>query len=246
VLMSSNHHQVLAVGGAVAAAVCILQFDRLRGAWRRLTNQVKLTYFDIDGLGEPIRYVLAISQVPFEDFRFAKREDFIAVKPKLRFGQVPCLEVEGEEYFQSASIMRFIAKHFASPLYPTNAKAAAAVDSLLEQIKDMDIGKGVASYKRRFGIPESVLNDDNAELCFDLWKSETMPRHLHFLETAASESVTMWIAGTAGPSIADVFLATQLNSYRKKWPDLPRFPTKLQAIVDAVYALPAVVEFRAK
>ena len=167
----------------------------------------------------------------------------MAMKPSLRFGQVPCLTVDGKEYFQSASVMRFVAAYFGGGLYPDDAQLAAAVDALTDQIKDMDIGKGVASYKRRFGFPESVLNDDNAEQVFELWRTETLPRHLSFLETAASGSATIWIAGTAGPSIADVFLATQLKGYRAKWPSLPPFPAKLQAIIDSVYALPAVAAF---
>ena len=94
--------------------------------------------------------------------------------------QVPCLTIDGEEFFQSASIMRHVARYFGSPLYPNNAKVAAVVDSLMDQIKDMDIGRCVASYKRRFGLPEAVLNNDNAELVFSLWKTETLPRHLSF------------------------------------------------------------------
>lgn len=101
----------------------------------------------------------------------------------------------------------------------------------------------MASYKRRFGFPEAVLNDDNAELVFELWRAETLPRHLSFLEAAAASSPTKWIAGTDTPSIADIFLATQLNGYRSKWPDLPAYPSLLQDIVDGVYSLPAIVAF---
>lgn len=187
--------------------------------------------------------MLAVAGVPFKDTRFTSRDEFLARKPSLNFGQVPCLTVNGCEYFQSAAIMRFVAKYFGSSLYPGDPKAAALVDALIDQIKDMDLGKSVASYKRRFGLPEEVLNDENAELVFSLWKSETLPRHLSFLEAAAAASSTTWLAGTAAPTIADVFLATQLAAYRTKWPTLPPYAPKLAAIVEAVYALPAVVAF---
>ena len=97
--------------------------------------------------------MLCLAGVPFEDYRFANREEFLALKPSLKFGQVPCLQVDGREVFQSAAIMRFIAKNFGSTsLYPADPALAAEVDALLDQIKDMDIGKGVASYKQRFGF----------------------------------------------------------------------------------------------
>ena len=71
-------------------------------------------------LGEPIRYVLTLSGVPFEDYRFASRDEFLALKPSLRFGQVPCLTIDGVEFFQSAAIMRAVCKIFGSPLYPSD------------------------------------------------------------------------------------------------------------------------------
>ena len=79
----------------------ILAHKRVIYLWRKRTARVKLTYFNIGGLGEPIRYVLALSGVPFEDYRFASRDEFVALKPSLRFGQVPFLELNGEELFQA-------------------------------------------------------------------------------------------------------------------------------------------------
>ena len=95
-------------------------------------KKVTLKYFDIKGLGEPIRYVLSIAGVPFEDSRFASRDEFLALKPSLRFGQVPCLIVDGKEYFQSAAIMRAVCKIFGcTSLYPDEAEVAADVDAFM-------------------------------------------------------------------------------------------------------------------
>ena len=71
-------------------------------AWR---PKVKLMYFNIDGLGEPIRLALAQAGVPFDDHRF-KEGEFAKIKPTLAFGQVPCLVVDGREIVQTASILR--------------------------------------------------------------------------------------------------------------------------------------------
>merc|ERR1712185_474758 len=102
--------------------------------------------------------------------------------------------------------MRAICRYFGSALYPADATAAARVDALVDQVKDMDVGRAVAAYKARFGVPEAVLNDANAELVFAMWRGETLPRHLAFFDAALAASPTRWVAGTKTPSIADVFL----------------------------------------
>ena len=106
----------------------------------------------------------------------------------------------------------------------------------------MAIGITVAKYKRRFGFPDSVLSDGNAEEVFEVWRTETLPRHLSFFEAALVASPTPWLCGTRSPTVADVFLATHLNDYLTKWPDLP-VGAKVRTLVDAVYALPPVADF---
>ena len=66
---------------AVGVGVLCLSRKSLLRWWRRSTAVVKLTYFNIDGLGEPIRYTLALSGVPFEDFRFDSRVCDCAPRP---------------------------------------------------------------------------------------------------------------------------------------------------------------------
>ena len=46
---------------AGGAAVALLLRKPLLALYRRKTSVVKLTYFDIHGLGEPIRYVLVLA-----------------------------------------------------------------------------------------------------------------------------------------------------------------------------------------
>ncbi|VDP35371.1 unnamed protein product [Soboliphyme baturini] len=77
----------------------------------------KLTYFDIKGLGEPIRLLFAYVGQPYEDVRVTI-EHWPKVKPSkdMPFGQVPLLEVDGKQLTQSACIMRYLGEQFGE--YP--------------------------------------------------------------------------------------------------------------------------------
>lgn len=122
---------------AGVGAAYILYTSRLaRQMLNRATTSVQLSYFDISGLGEPIRFALSIAGMPFTDKRL-NYDEFLALKPTLRFGQVPCLTVvrnrTRHEIFQSAAILRYIGQAFdlsgehralnrhARPHYPSRA-----------------------------------------------------------------------------------------------------------------------------
>jgi glutathione S-transferase len=126
------------IAGA-AAVVYVLFGERLKKYVRRTTSSIKLTYFDLDGLGEPIRLSLACAGASFEDYRFKSRDEFVAMKPHLKFGQVPCLTVDGtSEVVQSAAVMRYVARAFdvSGTLYPSDLNVAALVDALIDQTKE--------------------------------------------------------------------------------------------------------------
>ncbi|CAB3372553.1 Hypothetical predicted protein [Cloeon dipterum] len=74
-------------------------------------SPTKLTYFNVSGLGEGIRYLLHYGGVDFEDERITK-EEFPGWKDKLPLGQLPVLDFEGRTLYQSMSICRFLAKRF--------------------------------------------------------------------------------------------------------------------------------------
>jgi len=47
--------------------------------------KIKLTYFDIEGVAEPIRLALVLSGIPFEDHRI-KFDEWPAMKPTTPYG----------------------------------------------------------------------------------------------------------------------------------------------------------------
>nr|BAN20340.1 glutathionetransferase [Riptortus pedestris] len=70
--------------------------------------EYKLTYFNVKGLGEGIRYLLAYSGKEFKDNRIDQSQ-WASLKGETPFGKVPVLEIDGKKYHQSTAILRYLA-----------------------------------------------------------------------------------------------------------------------------------------
>lgn len=72
--------------------------------------QYKLTYFDVMGLGEPIRFLLSYGCYEFEDIRVERENEWPKMKPLTPFGQMPILEIDEKSYSQTLPICHYLAK----------------------------------------------------------------------------------------------------------------------------------------
>jgi glutathione S-transferase len=68
-----------------------------------------LTYFSFRGLGEAIRLLFEDQGLPYEDRRVSF-DEWAALKPRMRFGQMPRLEIGEETLFQSQAILRYLGR----------------------------------------------------------------------------------------------------------------------------------------
>ena len=180
---------VLGTAAAIGAAVAAYYLQPLRRL-KRARAKITLKYFNIDGLGEPIRLALAMAGVSFEDHRFKERSEFIALKPSLTFGQVPALFVDGTEMVQSAAVMRYIGQALdpSGTLYPSDPVVAQKVDAMADQVKDMVTGRLVYKYKERYGFTAEVITEDVEKTIEAFWFKDTLPRHLGFFAAQLVES----------------------------------------------------------
>ncbi|EFN78062.1 glutathione S-transferase [Harpegnathos saltator] len=94
----------------------------------------KLIYFNITGLGEPIRYMFHHCGIEFEDVRI-EIEDWPKRKADMPMGQVPVLEIDGRKYHQSRAISRYLAKHYN--LYGADGIEAMEIDTAVDSIDDL-------------------------------------------------------------------------------------------------------------
>lgn len=229
---------------------------------------MRLVYFNIAAKAEPIRLALAYAGVPFEDQRLSF-DEFRELKAsgKLAFGQVPALVLRGGErtLVQSAAILRYVARVAAGrtdpPLYPEDAEAAAAVDAILDLEADMMAGMNTSSYAERFGFGDLVGAEgalrENLDRVRCRLHDEVLPRHLGNLSALLDRGGTGWLAGGAGPTIADFCWVSPLQRLMGRADGPPyglgdglsaglvdRYPN-LRALVDRTMALPAVREWYA-
>lgn len=70
-------------------------------------TKFKLTYFDIAGLGEVLRFLFAYGDIKYEDNRI-NLEEWDALKPKTKWGFLPILEIDGVEYYQCLAQARYL------------------------------------------------------------------------------------------------------------------------------------------
>jgi glutathione S-transferase len=152
---------------------------------------MKLVYFNVKGLGEPARLILAAAGEEYEDFRYPfdvvdlatykfNKEEFDNDKKtgklKKSMGRLPFLEVDGKVICQSKAIERYLASKFG--LMGSNNEDSAIIDSYCESIRD--IKTHYFATKKLFDKPK-----------LKSWFDETLPQKLEELESLLNENATI-------------------------------------------------------
>jgi len=199
----------------------------------------KLTYFDIRGLGEFPRLVLAAAGVPFEDHRlpFVKKEEggfdtpgWPELKPTMPYGKVPVLTVDGKTVIpESGAIVRFLARRHG--LMGNDEIEAALMDAGVEAV--VDIRRGY------------FMNRSDPAKAAEYW-STTAPKAFANLEKNVKGP---WFVGDK-MSVADIAIYYGLYSMSSDNADAiaqaRKANPKLDAIYKAVEADPKVAEYLSK
>ncbi|TMW67937.1 hypothetical protein Poli38472_007609 [Pythium oligandrum] len=96
----------------------------------------RLRYFNMRNRGELLRLVYAYGRLPLEEDMVAIGPEFMALKPKLLFGVLPEMDIEGKRYAQSVALARYAAKQVG--LYPSNDDMKALeVDMIVDAVRDV-------------------------------------------------------------------------------------------------------------
>ncbi|CAH1953384.1 unnamed protein product [Acanthoscelides obtectus] len=193
----------------------------------------KVTYFDLNALGEPIRVLLSYGSLEFEDVRI-KYKDWPDLKPKMPYGQLPILECDGKVAHQHIAICRYLAKKVK--LTGKDDWEDLTIDATVETVNDLRIKVAQFYYEHdgtlRKKLQETLMN-------------ETIPYYIGKLEAQAKENGGY----LALPKLtwADVYF-TSLIDYINVLVDndiIAKAPN-LQAVKNKVWSVPNIKKWMDK
>ncbi|KAJ9462945.1 Glutathione S-transferase 1 [Diplonema papillatum] len=189
------------------------------------TPKIKLTYFDIEAVAEPIRLALVLNKVPFEDDRI-KREDWETLKPTTKFGQLPIMKVDDMTFAQSGAMLRYIGKNFAEgALYPQNGPEYLKVEEAMGLVEDMGKDWAPCLYlgmmPSKFGHDAEFNKTDAGKAKIkemrEGWVKDSLPKFAKFFSQMIDENGG-FLCGKK-PTIADCLLLPNLRKYQKGFID---------------------------
>jgi len=184
-------------------------------------RSLALTYFDIAAApGEKVRLTFKLLGIPFTDNRI-KFPDWAALKPKTKYGQMPFLEADGEELYQSGALLRWIGQMGSGSLYPaaTDPVLCRKIEEMLGVGDDLQREWSPALYMgmgrhTSYGHPQEWAGKDACvKEMREKFVAEGLPKYMAFLSTELEKSGG-FLCGPK-PTIADCQLIPQVVYFTK-------------------------------
>ena len=203
-----------------------------------MTKTIKFHYFHGRGIGEPVRLLLTIGGVAFNDQRYTVSE-FSAMdtlKQSLPFGQMPGLEVDGVFLGQADSVTRLAAR--LADLYPADLIDAARSDMIVLYQAEIQSAIAKMSYDGTPGaVGTKMAPKEIRRKRIDAWMLDKLPEMFVRLENLVQQE--FFIGSQL--SWADVCVFNRLNQLFEIDEEVLRGGSpKIQGIYAHVAALPAV------
>ncbi|XP_066603679.1 glutathione S-transferase-like [Prorops nasuta] len=192
-------------------------------------SSYKLTYFNVMGLGEPIRFLLSYSGKAFQDIRLDHGDaEWKQLKPNTPFGQLPILEIDGKVYSQTLPICRFLAKQ-CDLVGKTNLDNLQ-IDAIAHGLHDLR--KQVALFYRE--TDEKIKAARKVEAL-----NTTVPFYLKKLEELAKNNGGYFHGGQL--SYADLFFVAISDSLTNACEfDIVKDNPNLRKLKENVLAIPSI------
>lgn len=175
---------------------------------------MKLTYFNVRGLAETSRFLLALGGEEYEDFRYPlevidmskhemKKDEFDKDKADGKLvtslNKVPFLEVDGVTIPQSKSVERFLARRFN--MMGSTDLEAAQIDAICESVRDFK-----DMYQKVRFLPEDEKGAGMKE-----WFTVTLVERLTLLENQLVGESGFSVGNTT--TLSDVVLFTFVTEF---------------------------------
>jgi len=216
-----SENSKVALATAVGGAAVFFAMKMLAKKGKAMPKNIKLSYFDIEGAGEPVRLALVLAGISFEDDRI-KFADWPSIKAKTPYGQVPVMLVDGEMKTQSGAMLRWVGSLDPSKsLYPEDR--LYEVEEAIGVIGDLQRAWGPSFYigmrPKNFGYPEdfnkSPEGQDKIAAMRKTFIEDELPQYLGYISDMIDRNNGQWIASTDKPTIADCMAVPLLRSFTR-------------------------------
>jgi len=186
------------------------------------TPKIKLVYFDIEGVAEPVRLVLVLGNIPFEDYR-VKFSDWPQLKSTLPYEQMPAMYVNDEDVpkTQSGAMLRWAARlNPEKHLYPADKlyEIEEAIGLLGDLTRAWSPCLYIAMRPQTFGYPEGYQGtDEGKERCKKMrtgFIQKELPKYLKYLADMIDKNGGKFLCGDE-PTIADCMAVPQLRGFSR-------------------------------
>lgn len=195
-----------------------------------MTPQIKLTYFDIEGVAEAVRLAFLLSKTPYEDDRVAF-SDWPALKPQTPFGQLPMLTITGGNddaaaggvvvRTQSKAMLRWVGHTFSKTLYPM--EKLFDVEEAMGVVEDLNRAFTPSLYTAMspeiYGHPVGFAQTEEGKAWIkamrETFVTELLPKCLNRIEGMIKAHDGPWMVAGSEPTIADCVAVPLLRSYTK-------------------------------
>ncbi|KAG8283973.1 hypothetical protein J6590_003664 [Homalodisca vitripennis] len=191
-------------------------------------TDIKLIYFPIKGLGEPIRFMLAYLGKDYEDYRCRWAVWVSEIKPNTPWGKIPVLEIDGQRVTQNIPIVRYLGKE--AGLGGKDNWEDLRIDEIINVIDDLRAELAKYNYER----------DENRRAAVKVpLFNEIVPFYMKKLDTHIKENNGYLANGKL--SWADLYFAAVSDylSYMYESDITVGYPN-VSALKERVYALPQI------
>jgi glutathione S-transferase len=186
-----------------------------------MSNTIKLTYFDIEGVAEAVRLALLLSGTPFEDVR-VQFSEWPAMKPTTPNGQLPIMTIGGDEAnvkTQSKAMLRWVGATKSTTMYPSDK--LFDIEETIGILEDCQRAFTPALYMgmrpTNFGYPEGFQSTEEGKKLIEAMRTkfvkEELPKYAKLLSDKIEKHGGPFLIAGSEPTIADCVAVPMLRSY---------------------------------
>jgi glutathione S-transferase len=188
-------------------------------------TKIKLTYFDIEGVAEPIRLALALAGQEYEDDRVSF-PNWEALKPTTPYGALPLMTVDdGPVQTESGAMLRWVGATLSETLYP--GEKLYDIEQAMGVIGDLQKSWSPKLYlgmrPEMYGYPAGFnKTDEGKELLKTMrekFVTDELPIYLDRIQCLLEKADGGWLVAGSEPTIADCLAVSTLRSYTRGFVD---------------------------